>query len=348
MEMKNLLILSALAVFVLACSSSLPDTVQNPYAFEVPSNFPPVRYTLENNPVTEQGFELGRLLFYDPILSLDSSISCANCHQQAVAFSDPVHRLSKGVNDVTGIRNAPAIQNMAFQSHFFWDGGVKHLDFVPINAITNDLEMHESLEHVITKLSRSKTYPEKFKSAFGSSEITSQKMLYSLSQFMSLLVSSNSKYDSYVRGEGEKLTPDELEGLTLFQSNCSGCHGTDLFTDGSFRNNGLDETFENDHGRERITEFSGDIGKFKVPSLRNVELTSPYMHDGRFNTLQQVLEHYGSGVKDSETLDALLKQGDPAGITLNAQEIEKIIAFLKTLTDPTFTHDQRFSFPSND
>lgn len=296
--MMRLATVFILTLLLTGCADGV-EPVKDPYAFETPANFPPSVYTFGNNPVSKAGAELGQMLFYDPVLSLDSSIACANCHQQAVAFSDPVHRFSRGVDDAAGFRNAPAIQNMAFQKNFFWDGGVKHLDFVPINAVTSKIEMAETLEQVVQKLQRSKFYPKKFNDAFHEDEITSQQMLYALSQFMNLMVSANAKYDKYVRNELD-LTKDEAEGLEIFEAHCRTCHATDLFTDDSFRNNGLDASFEKDTGRERITEFSGDRGKFKVPSLRNVDLTSPYMHDGRFNTLEQVLDHYSNTVKDSE------------------------------------------------
>lgn len=340
MRLATLFILTLLLT---GCADGV-EPVKDPYAFETPANFPAPVYTFGNNPVSKAGAELGQMLFYDPVLSLDSSIACANCHQQAVAFSDPVHRFSRGVNDAAGFRNAPAIQNMAFQKNFFWDGGVKHLDFVPINAVTSKIEMAETLERVVQKLKRSKFYSKKFEEAFHEDEITSQQMLYALSQFMNLMISANAKYDQYVRNEAD-LTKDEAEGLEIFEEHCRTCHATDLFTDDSFRNNGLDASFEKDTGRERITEFSGDRGKFKVPSLRNVDLTSPYMHDGRFNTLQQVLDHYSNTVKDSETLDPLLKQGESPGIVLSAEEKVKLIAFLKTLSDESFRRDPRFANP---
>jgi cytochrome c peroxidase len=332
-------------VLLFSCNSEGISPAEDLYVFQRPENFPQVAYTFENNPVTREGFELGRALFYDPILSADSTIACANCHQQVRSFSDPVHRFSKGVSDVSGFRNAPAIQNMAFQTHFFWDGGVNHLDFVPINAITSEIEMAEKLDHVITKLNRSNTYKGKFKNAFGTTEVNSQKMLFALSQFMNMMISADSRYDRYIRHEGETLTTDELAGMELFEANCGTCHATDLFSDGSFRNNGLNETFEKDSGRERITEFAKDRGKFKVPSLRNAELTPPYMHDGRLRTLQQVLDHYTQSVKDSETLDPVLKQNGSPGIPLTDDEKAKIITFIKTLTDRDFTTDKRFSNP---
>jgi len=343
--MNRFLFFTLISSVSVCCTSESLTPASNPYAFTKPANFPDAVYTFENNEVTREGFELGRALFYDPILSADSTIACANCHQQVRAFSDPVHRFSKGVNDIEGVRNAPAIQNMAFQTHFFWDGGVKHLDFVPINAITSELEMAEKLAHVVEKIQRSKTYPENFNRAFGASEITSQRMLFALSQFMSVMISSNSRYDHDVRSEGEVLSTEELEGLALFKNKCSSCHATDLFTDGSFRNNGLDAEFKLDSGRAHITELAKDKGKFNVPGLRNAELTSPYMHDGRFKTLKQVLDHYSNGVNDSETLDPLLKQGTSTGIALSEDEKIKIIAFIIALTDKTFIEDKRFSNP---
>jgi cytochrome c peroxidase len=332
------------AIVLWGCADQDASPQNDAYAFLPPATFPAVAYTLENNPVTRDGFELGRALFYDPILSVDSSIACANCHQQARAFSDPVHRFSKGVGEASGFRNAPAIQNTAFAQDFFWDGGVKHLDFVPINAITSELEMQETLAGVVIKLQRSAFYPTRFNQAFGYGEITSQHMLQALSQFMVMMISADARYDQYLQGR-ESLTTDELAGLQLVQQKCSGCHATDIFTDGSFRNNGLDENFDSDAGRERITELPEDRGKFKVPSLRNVELTAPYMHDGRFGTLTQVLGHYNTGVKTSETLDPLLTAGSLPGIALSATDQQQIIAFLKTLTDRTFTKDPRFSNP---
>lgn len=334
---------ACVALLLTQCASDAEPA--NPYAITIPDNFPASSYTFQNNPVTPDGFELGRALFYDPVMSSDSSVACANCHQQARAFADPVHRLSRGVNEAEGIRNAPAIQNMAFQEHFFWDGGVNHLDFVPINAITNPVEMNESVAHVVSKLNRSTYYPQRFEKAFGSTEITSQRMLYALSQFMARMISANAHYDHWIRDEGESLSADALAGYSLFQTNCSPCHATDLFTDGSFRNNGLDVSFEKDEGRKRISEADEDSGKFKVPSLRNVALTPPYMHDGRFKTLSDVLNHYSSGVHDSPTLDPLLKKDSTLGIPLSEKEKADLIEFLKTLTDDAFVHDPLFTNP---
>jgi cytochrome c peroxidase len=344
--MKHWVIWTCASCVLISCAPD-EDPGKNPYAFEVPANFPAARYTFQNNSVTAEGFELGRVLFYDGMLARDGNVSCASCHQQHVAFADPLHRLSIGVDERVGIRNAPAIQNVVFKKFFFWDGGVNHVDFVPIAAIENPLEMDETMTSVVGKLKANEKYRARFRAAFDTDEVNSQRMLHALAQFMALMVSANSRYDRYIRNEGEMLTGEELRGLTAFRQKCASCHTTDLFTNDDFRNNGLDASFEKDNGRERITEFAGDRGKFKVPSLRNVALTKPYMHDGRFRNLDEVLTHYQSGVKDSETLDPLLRNGTTLGIAMTAEEKADILAFLKTLTDDTFLKDKRFSQPPN-
>ena len=315
------------------------------YVFKEPANFPPSTYTFDNNPVTKEGFELGRKLFFDPLLSKDGSVSCNNCHIQGTTFADSQqHPLSVGVDNRLGIRNAPPLTNLAFMQEFFWDGGVTHLDFVPINAIEAEFELGETLENVVKKLNEDEEYPDLFQDAFGIDKVTSPYMLQALSQFMVMMVSANSKYDKYVRQEGETLTGEELQGLELFDAKCSSCHSGALFSDFSYRNNGLNDTFI-DEGRARISEFDGDVGKFRVPSLRNIALTSPYMHNARFKTLKDVLDHYDEGMVDSPTLDPLFKTGARLGIELSEDEKGKIIAFLRTLTDRDFTSDERFMNP---
>ncbi|HRG08838.1 MAG TPA: cytochrome c peroxidase [Cyclobacteriaceae bacterium] len=312
--------------------------------FWQPDDFPPATYTFQNNPVTAPGFELGRMLFYDPVFSRDSTVSCANCHLQAVAFADPAHKISVGINDRIGTRNAPPIFNLAFKSNFFWDGGVNHIDFIPINAIVNPNELDQDIDVLISKLNKYNRYPQKFKEAFNKANIDSQQMLFALSQFMVMMVSANGRYDQYVNGNKSVLTEQEIRGLALVESKCTSCHTPPLFTNDGFANNGLDTEFT-DRGRAIITESENDVGKFRVPTLRNVELTDPYMHDGRFRTLEQVLTHYQQGVKDSPTLDPLLKQNETPGIILSDTEKADIIAFLKTLTDRSFTQDKRFANP---
>ncbi len=310
---------------------------------DLPSNFPPPVYNLSENPITDKGFDLGKRLFYDGRLSRDGIVSCGFCHQQPSAFTHHGHDLSHGVEGRLGRRNAPSIVNVIWQKTFFWDGGVNHLEFVPLNAIENENEMGETLQGVIAKLNSIETYRKDFKEAYGIDEITSTAFLKSLAQYTSSLISANSRYDRYVRGEGELLTNEEMEGMQLFRTKCNSCHATDLFTDGSYRNNGITDDFRFDKGREEVTLNAADRGKFKVPTLRNIEYTDPYFHDGSAGSLEAVLQHYASGVKATPTLDPILQNGGRVGIEMSDTDQKKIIAFLKTLTDQQFLHDKRFS-----
>lgn len=308
-----------------------------PIEFVKPAHFPQLVYKNEvNNPVTKAGFELGRALFYEPKLSKDNSISCGFCHQQSAAFTQHGHPVSHGLNDQLGHRNSPPIQNLAWSPFFMWDGGIFDLDFFSIAPITNPIEMGEEIPAVIEKLKKDPKYPLRFQKAFGSSEITSTKLYMALSQFMLMCVSANSRYDKWKLAKGS-LSTEELEGLQVFKNNCSNCHSGELFTNNGFFNNGIGQgRLKQDRGRYEATLNSADMRKFKVPSLRNLSYTAPYMHDGRFLTLEAVLDHYTSGVKMSETLDeSLLKNGVP-GIPLTSIEKQKIILFLKTLDDKEF------------
>ncbi|MEQ8581409.1 MAG: cytochrome c peroxidase [Marinoscillum sp.] len=328
--------------FLGSCGGESIDPEEDIYAFEKPAHFPEPTYTFENNPVTREGFELGRRLFFDPILSRDKSVSCNNCHQQSRAFADmPLHPVSIGIDNQAGFRNAPMLANLAFMKAFFWDGGVSHLDFVPINAIESEVEMDESLANVVSKLNQDERYPELFKEAFGVDKITSPYLLHALSQFTLLMVSANSKYDQYILGQGT-LSGEELEGMQLFDQKCATCHSGELFTDFSYRNNGLSSTFT-DLGRGAITEDEADYGKFRVPSLRNAEITAPYMHNARFSTLEQVMDHYDQGMVSSPTLDPVFKENDQVkGISLTEAEKAKLISFIKTLTDRDLISDPKF------
>lgn len=311
---------------------------------KIPANFPAPVYDLKTNPVTEEGFELGRKLFYERMLSRDSSVSCGSCHQQEAAFIQAGHNFSHGVGNKHGRRNSLPIFNALFKQTFFWDGGVHNLDMVPVNPIENKLEMDEHLDSVLFRLNNSSSYRRLFKEAFAADTISTKEFLQALAQFMAAMISANSRYDKFVRNEGGQLAGDELEGWQLFKAKCSSCHATDLFTNGSYRNNGITGDFRFDKGREEITLHERDKGKFKVPSLRNVEYTGPYMHNGSLETLEEVLEHYNSGMKDSPTLDSIFRQREGApGITISTDEQKKIIAFLKTLSDTAFINDKRFA-----
>lgn len=346
--MKKINLLLLVTVFLFSCSQSsdLANYEPVPFELELPSNFPEIAYNLENNPLTQAGFELGKDLFYEGKLSLNNSIPCAFCHEQAFAFTHHGHNLSHGVNGGIGFRNAQPIQNLAFQNSFMWDGSSSHLDLQPIIPITSELEMGETLSNVISKLQEEPYYQNQFSRAFEDGEINTENMLKALSQFMIAMISSNSKYDKFVRNEDNvSLTTLESDGLNTFQIKCATCHATDLFTDQSFRNNGLPINPQlNDKGRFNVLENPDDLYKFKVPSLRNVEVSYPYMHDGRFSTLQAVLNFYDSGMVDNGNVDQLFLRADGSyGITLSDYEKESLIAFLKTLTDNQFLEDERFS-----
>ncbi|MCI1186959.1 c-type cytochrome [Hymenobacter sp. DH14] len=311
----------------------------------LPANFPAPVYALDANPPNAAAFALGRSLFYDARLSRDGSVSCGSCHQQFVAFANAGHRLSHGVANRLGTRNAPALQNLRWKSEFFWDGGPKNLETLPLAPLTNPLEMDETLPHLLAKLNADPDYTRRFVQVYGPGPINSYQFLRALAQFTAALTSASSRYDQVARGEhGAVLSAAEQRGRVLVAQQCASCHATDLFSDESYRNNGLDATFGADSGRAHITARAADVGRFKVPSLRNVALTAPYMHDGRFATLEQVLAHYDHGVVASPTLDAALRPaGGPLGIPLTAAEQADIISFLKTLTDDAFVHDQRLA-----
>lgn len=343
--MKYLVILLVLP-FLMSCSNDDDQEYQNiPIDFQVPSNFPPLAYDLSNNPLTEKGFELGKKLFYDGRLASDGLVSCGFCHIQEDAFTHHGHTVSHGVNNNVGTRNAPPIQNLAFQTAFMWDGATTHLDLQSIIPFTSPIEMNGNFSDAIIMMKGDATYRKLFKQAFSDGEINSENMLKALGQFMVMVTSSNSKFDKYRRNEpGGTLSANELEGYEIFNDKCASCHATDIFTDNSYRNNGLPvNPAVNDIGRYRVTELEQDLYKFKVPSLRNIEKTAPYMHDGRFFTLDAVLNHYSSGVVNSATLDASLNNSGALGIPLSTSEKSKLIAFLKTLTDNEFLTNPKYA-----
>jgi cytochrome c peroxidase len=332
-----------------------------PYTWTKPAHFPEPLYNFSENPLTQEGVALGSFLFYDGILSRTNVIGCGTCHQQQAAFTHHGHELSHGVDDLLGTRNAMAVQNLAWSPTFFWDGGVHDLDFAPLNAIDNPVEMDEKVPNLIAKMKAGPRqgakmeidYPKLFKGAFGTEEITTGRMMKALSQFMLTMVSATSKYDFYLMGDANALNVREREGMLLFEKNCSTCHQGVLMTDHSFRNNGLIPMRINDLGRYEISGRESDKYAFKVPSLRNVGVTAPYMHDGRYRTLQEVLGHYNdsvaiflkSGSDATATLDPVLANPERPGISLSKAEQESIIAFLHTLTDEVFLKNPKLADP---
>lgn len=340
MNRLSLFFILSFILFITACDKK--ETTVSPTSstfdgFVKPSNFPDPLYKFNNNTVTKEGFELGKKLFYDGILSRDGSISCASCHQQSAAFAHFDHALSHGIDDLTGNRNSPSIQNVAWSKYFFWDGGVFDLDLFPFAPIQNPVEMDEQMPNVIRKLREHAEYPALFKKAFGTDSITSAELMFALSQFMTMLVSDNSRYDQYTRGNTSALTSTEIEGMNIFMSKCNTCHTAPLFTDEDFHNNGIAKFI--DKGRNHITLEDSDLYKFKTPTLRNIEKTMPYMHDGRYNTLEEVLAHYASNISSAGTVDQRLH----GGLNLSAAEQTKVIAFLKSLTDDQFLRNPLFA-----
>lgn len=308
----------------------------------IPEGWPQPYYTFSTNPLSEAGFVLGRALFYETQLSIDNSVSCGSCHQIDAAFANADHKLSHGIYDRIGTRNSPALFNLTWHSSFMHDGGINHIENQPPAPITNTVEMGEELSTVVQKLQNSARYRQLFKDAFGDDSVTTQRLFRAITQFQGLIYSFSSKYDDYKRGK-TAFTAAELRGYNTFLAKCNACHSEPLFSDFAFRNNGLPvDPSLNDKGRAMIEDLPGNYYKFKTPSLRNIALTGPYMHDGRFNTLEKCLDHYESDISNFTNLDPLLQNG----IALSDEERSDLLAFLNTLTDYKLISDPRFKDPN--
>ncbi len=316
-----------------------PENKPKPLLLEIPAGWPQPNDIFKNNPVTDAGFLLGKTLFYDGRLSKDGKFACASCHEPRAAFATIDHDFSHGFNDQFTTRNAPALQNLAWVSSFQWDGSFDDLAEQAISPITKPNEMAENIDSIILKLKKDKDYPRLFSKAFGSKGITKDRILKALAQFTGMLVSADSKYDRMLKGKAT-FNPSEQHGYEVFKIHCTACHTEPLFTDNSFRNNGLEvDPYLNDFGRMTVTGISTDSLKFRVPSLRNVAITQPYMHDGRFYSLQNVIDHYTSGIHQSATLDPLLRKP----MDLQPREKYDLVQFLYTLTDSTFINNPAFN-----
>ena len=312
-----------------------------PLSIIVPPGFPALGGAFLNNPITQEGFDLGKKLFYDGRLSKDGNFSCASCHQQFAGFATFDHNLSHGFNNQFTTRNAPGLANLAWYSEFHWDGGIKNLEVQPLAPLTAPNEMAETVDNVLQKLKADDDYRKKFKAAFGSEEINSQQMLKALSQFMGMLVSASSKYDKVKNGTAI-FTDAEQRGYLVFQQKCAACHKEPLFTDQSFRNTGLPMDADlKDAGRMRITQKAEDSLKFKVPTLRNIYVTQPYGHDGRFYSIGAVIDHYRFNVINGPTTDPLVKNK----ITVSDFDKLDLLVFLRTLTDTSFLNNKKFAQP---
>ncbi len=329
----------------------------SPYQLQMTNFTLPAPNLPTDNPLTKAKVQLGRMLFYNSNLSSDGTVSCASCHKQENAFSD-INKFSIGVNGATGDRQAMAIFNMAWHDNeFFWDGRAHLLRDQALGPIENPLEMNESLDNVIKKLYTDEEMKNQFIKAFGSNEITAEKISLALENFMMSIISEDSKYDRYLAGTTQ-LTPSEERGRVLFfgeyneffpdisGADCAHCHAGNNFENDLYMNNGLDEDAEFiDFGRELATGLAADRAKFKVTSLRNIAVTPPYMHDGRFQTLEEVVDHYNENVKNSSTVDPALLGTTATGLMLDDQEKEDLINFLNTLTDHTLLTNPAYSDP---
>lgn len=314
-----------------------------PYRLEVPATFPRPNLPLDN-PLTEEGVALGRRLFFEPMLSRGERQSCATCHHPEKAFTDG-RAVSTGAEGRNGTRSSMPLFNLAWKSSFFWDGRARTLREQVLQPITHPDEMAETLPSVLAKLhatSGETGYPEAFRRAFGTQEITEERLARALEQFLLVQVSGDSRFDRALRGE-LTLSDVEARGFELFRTefdpsrglrgaDCFHCHGGSLFQSQRFGNNGL-STISADTGRGGVTGRAADLGLFAVPSLRNVALTAPYMHDGRFRTLEEAVAHYCTGVQPSPTLDPNLAKHPDGGLRLDAEDQQALVAFLRTLTE---------------
>ena len=341
-------------LILLACFSceneSVDQYVPTPYQLEIPKLFQdnilaPVIPV--DNPMTVEGVALGKKLFFDPILSGDNTQSCADCHAPENAFSD-TRKFSDGINGEFGNRNTMPLFNLAwnYDEKFFWDGNTFSLEHQALVPVADPIEMNSTWLDVELKLQQHNEYPDLFEAAFGTTKIDSNLVTKAIAQFERTLISANSKFDQYLLGQ-TNLTPEELNGFNIFmdeaRGDCFHCHGSDknpLWTDNAFHNNGLDDTFT-DLGLGAVTGDPADNGKFKSPSLRNLAFTAPYMHDGRFATLDDVINHYSEGLKNSSTIDPLMKKVNQGGVQLTTEDKAHLKAFLLSLSDTEFVGELR-------
>lgn len=356
--MKHFWIIVVLFAFY-SCKKGEVKPYARPYKLEEPTHFPKMEIPLDN-PLTIEGVELGRRLFYEKRLSGDNSLSCGGCHFAAFGFSDP-NRYSKGIDGTEGNRNSMALVNLGYQKFFFWDGRAKSIEEQILEPVPNPVEMHQSWKNAILKLNADKRYRKEFYTAFGTDQIDEYTVAKAIAQFLRTLISGESKYDilykqtnGFTLSSSEQLiyaqiSNEEKAGYDLFLSlnggDCVHCHTGPLMQVNIFANNGLDATFT-DQGRGAVTGKAQDMGMFKVPSLRNIELTAPYMHDGRFQTLDEVIEHYSSGIVMSPTISPTMEFANQGGVQLDAFEKGLIKKFLLTLTDEKFFKNPKFAPPT--
>lgn len=322
-------------LLLFACARDAKEENTNvPLYIRQPAHFPKPVYTFDNNPPTRSGFELGKRLFFDPILSLDQQVSCGTCHAASAAFADPRSTaVSKGVFGRSGLRNTPALANLIWYPHFNQDGGINHIEVQPVAPINDSLELGVGIANAVRILQNHPEYPGLFERAFDSDSVTAARILWAFAQFMGALVSDNAPIDAFHR-DNKPLPEKAMRGKVIFDESCAGCHSGVLQTDFSFKNNGLNMG-SNDIGRAEVTGNIQDEGRFRVPSLRNVEYTAPYMHHGQLNTLNDVIEAYSTSIAAHPNLDPNLPVG---GFDFSSQQKEDLYQFLLQLSDQTFVN----------
>jgi cytochrome c peroxidase len=357
--MKYLVYVFLLIVLIFSCRKDRVGYKATPYVLEIPSHFPDMIIPADN-PMTVEGVELGRYLFYEKKLSGDNTMSCASCHMPESSFSDP-NQYSTGIDGIQGNRQSMALINMGWENFFFWDGRKTTLEEQIIDPVINPIEMHESWKNAVSKLNQDMNYLNRFFRAFGEEGIDSVKATKAIAQFIRTMISGQSKFDVMYKFENgitlnateqtifQTIDNEEWAGYDLFKSlngaDCFHCHNGPLMRVKKFSNNGLLPNSFNDLGRAAVTNNPEDNYKFKVPTLRNIALTAPYMHDGRFTTLEEVIEHYSSGIHMSPTIDPLIEFGSQGGVQLDAQEKYLLKKFLLTLTDENFINNPNFKDP---
>ncbi|MEL6538532.1 MAG: cytochrome c peroxidase [Bacteroidota bacterium] len=323
------LVLGAGLMICLSCSTG-PKT--RPWAWpELPPEVS-VPQVPERNPMTVEGVALGRKLFFDDGLSQPRGVSCMSCHRPGMAFTDGLPVSQSGVSGKPLLRNSPTLINLAWEQSFFWDGGATNLESQAYGPLQHPDEMNnEDLKKLEAYVQQHPEYPPMFRAAFGAdAKLDNVEVVRALAQYQRTLVSFNTPWDRHQAGEEGALSDLALQGWEVFQQQCQTCHTPPFFTDHSYHNNGLDAEFPADHeqvymGRYRITLDSADLGKFKTPTLRNIARTDPYMHDGRFDSLEEVLDHYTQSLQTSSTMDPALGEG----IALSEEDREALLAFLK-------------------
>lgn len=356
--MRYLLYIFVILVLFFSCKKDRVNYEPTPYNLKIPSHFPAMDIP-EDNPLTVEGVQLGRMLFYEKRLSGDNTMACAACHTAETSFSD-ANQFSVGIDGIPGTRNSMPLVNLGWQKFFFWDGRSKTLEEQILEPVPNPIELHQSWKDAVSKLNADVKYRNMFFKAFGEEGIDSLKVAKAMAQFLRTMISANSKYDimykyenSYTLNSEEQVilstvTVEEWAGYDLFKSlngaDCFHCHNGPLMQVQKFSNNGLDATFT-DLGRGAITNNPNDNGKFKVPTLRNIALSAPYMHDGRFATLDEVIEHYSTGIHQSSTIDPLIEFAFQGGVQLDSYEKSLLKKFLLTLTDEKFINDPAFKDP---